>query len=53
MMNTTSTEGTHKMQQIRCETIEQFMQVIDGLVRAGLTFRADAGALVVDLLGGY
>ena len=41
------------MQQIRCETMEQFMQVIESLVRAGLTFRADAGALVVDLLGGY
>lgn len=41
------------MSQIRCESIDQFVQVIDGLVRAGLTFRADAGTLIIDLLGGY
>ena len=53
MMLRQSTNGAHEMQQIRCETMEQFLQVVDGLVRAGLTFRADAGALVVDLLGGF
>ncbi len=33
------------MNQIRCESIDQLVQIIDGLVRAGLTFRADASTL--------
>ena len=41
------------MRRIRCETLDQFVQIIDGLVRAGLTFNADAGSLIIDLLGGY
>ena len=38
---------------VRCDTIEQFMDVIAGAVMHGLTFSADAGRLIVNFEGGY
>jgi hypothetical protein len=38
---------------ILCDTIFEFLDVIDGLVRRGLTFRADAKTFTIELTGGY
>jgi len=38
---------------VKCETIEQFIQVCAGFVREGVIFKADAASLVVTLTGGY
>lgn len=33
--------------------LQQFMQVVEELVKRGLTFRADVQSLVITLLGGF
>ena len=38
---------------IRCMDLEQFLSVIHGLVKRGVTFTADADKLIVYLTGGY
>lgn len=38
---------------IQCNDIEQFMDVIAGLVRRGLTFKAHASTLLITLTGGH
>jgi hypothetical protein len=38
---------------INCTTFDEFMQTIGQLVVRGLTFRADAHKLTIELLGGY
>jgi|JFJP01.1.fsa_nt_gi hypothetical protein len=38
---------------IQCENLNQFLDVISGLVQRGLTFSADAGKLMIKLEGGY
>lgn len=38
---------------INCENIYLFLDCIEGLVRRGLTFRAEAETLVIVLTGGF
>lgn len=38
---------------IRCQDLEQFLEVVRGLVMRGLTFEADADRLSIVLTGGY
>lgn len=38
---------------ITCTTMQQFLSVVSGMVRKGLTFEADATALTVTLTGGF
>jgi hypothetical protein len=38
---------------INCQDFETFIKTIAGLVREGLTFRADAGTGEIHLLGGH
>lgn len=38
---------------VKCETLEQFIEVCAGFVREGVTFTADAGKLTIELTGGY
>ena len=38
---------------IYCNCIERFLDTIEGLVRRGLTFRADADKMEIHLLGGF
>ena len=38
---------------IHCGDIAQFLDAIEGLVRRGLTFRADATQFSITLTGGY
>ena len=38
---------------ITCSDMKQFIEVIAGLVREGLTFNADADRLVINLTGGH
>lgn len=38
---------------VRCDTIEQFMDVVAGAVMRGLLFSADAETLTVHFSGGY
>ena len=40
-------------QTIRCSTPEQFHEAVAAMVRAGLTFEADANSLTIHLLGGF
>jgi hypothetical protein len=39
--------------EIHCDTIEQFMDCIEGLVARGIRFRADANFLRIILTGGF
>ena len=41
------------MKQIKCDTLEDFMEVIFKLVEKGLTFKSNASTLTIDLLGGF
>lgn len=41
------------MMTIYCNNHDRFMDTIAGLVRQGLTFKADADTLEIHLLGGY
>lgn len=34
-------------------SMEEFVEVIAGLVKHGLTFKADSSTMVITLLGGY
>ena len=36
-----------------CTDLDQFLDIIAGLVKRGLTFRANADRLTIELLGGY
>jgi hypothetical protein len=38
--------------KINCPDLNTFIEVIAGLVREGLSFKADAGTLVINLTGG-
>lgn len=38
---------------IRCDHLEQFLDVLAGLVSRGLTFTSDANTLVITLTGGH
>ena len=38
---------------ITCDTEDTFLDTLAGLVRRGLMFQADAGALTIKLTGGY
>ena len=38
---------------IHCNDREDFLETIDGLVRRGLTFKADGSTLEITLLGGF
>lgn len=38
---------------IYCDTIEEFLDVIAGLVRRGLTFTAESKTFEIVLTGGY
>lgn len=38
---------------IRCDSLEQFLDVTYGLVTRGLRFDADASTLTISLTGGY
>lgn len=40
-------------QMIRCTTTAEFMDAIVHLVKAGLTFKAYADTLIIELTGGY
>ena len=40
-------------QSIECTTVQQFYEAVYQCVLKGLTFRADADKLVIELLGGY
>jgi hypothetical protein len=39
--------------KINCPDMKTFIEVVAGLVREGLSFKADAGTLVVWLTGGH
>lgn len=43
----------NRHQTVTCTTMPQFLAVIAGLVREGLTFDANAEALTINLTGGY
>lgn len=38
---------------IRCNTMQEFMDVVYECVTRGLTFESDTGTLVIRLTGGY
>lgn len=38
---------------IYCQCTERFLDTVEGLVRRGLTFRADADKCEITLLGGF
>lgn len=38
---------------ITCHSMEEFLDCIEGLVKRGLTFKSDATALSIILLGGF
>jgi len=38
---------------IACDDLAQFLDTVAGLVARGLTFRADAGAFLIHLTGGF
>jgi hypothetical protein len=38
---------------IKCNTLAEFLDVIEGLVRRGLIFTANASDLEISLTGGY
>lgn len=39
--------------KIECDTLEEFLNVVDGLVKRGLMFDSDAHNLTITLTGGY
>ena len=41
------------LMMIVCDDLDDFMNVIEGLVKRGLTFQANASKLKIKLLGGY
>ena len=38
---------------IECSSLDNFMDIVAGLVKRGLTFNADSEALTITLTGGY
>lgn len=38
---------------IKCDTVEEFYDAVEALVKRGLVFRADVGKLTITLTGGY
>lgn len=41
------------MSEIRCETIERFIEICAGLAREGIVFAADGEKLIIKLTGGF
>ena len=39
--------------EIKCDTMEEFIAVIAGLIRNGCTFKAYATVLTINCTGGY
>ena len=38
---------------IACQDVSQFLEIIEGLVRRGIGFKADAGTLTITLTGAF
>jgi hypothetical protein len=38
---------------IQCDTLENFLDTIEGLVKRGLTFQSSTASYTIVLLGGY
>ena len=39
--------------KIECDTLEQFLDTIEGLIKRGLTFQSKTNNLTIELTGGY